>query len=149
MTDDVRPLRLPGHRSQPDTRPGAGWLAGTTSINSPSARWLASPAVVSGFAWDHLWLTRLVGEVDLRPVVLAFLNEVDNPEGVVLGRDCATVLGLDRDVVAEPVAVESFAGYPRAEPEGRADEHPVECRGRGREVLDDERRTGEDLAVEL
>ena len=57
-------------------------------------------------------------------------------------------LGLNRDVVAEPVTAESFAGHTCAEPERRAHKDPVECRGRGWEVLNDERRPGADLVVE-
>src|SRR5580692_9463374 len=91
----------------------------------------------------------LMAEVDLCPVVVAFLDQVDEPEGVVRGGDRAAVLGLNRDVVAEPITAESFAGHTRAEPERRAHEDPVECRGRGREILNDERRPGADLVVEL
>src|SRR5208282_1148144 len=40
-------------------------------------------------------------------------------------------------------------GHACAEPERGAYEDPVEGRGRGREVLDDERRPGADLVVEL
>ena len=83
------------------------------------------------------------------PVVVAFLDQVDEPEGVVRGGDRAAVLGLNRDVVAEPITAESFAGHTCAEPERRAHKDPVECRGRGREVLDDERRPGADLVVEF
>src|SRR5580692_4094732 len=89
-----------------------------------------------------------MAEVDLCPVLVAFLDQVDEPEGVIRGGDRAAVLGLNRDVVAEPVTAESFAWHMCAEPERRAHEDPVECRGRGREVLDDERRPGADLVVE-
>jgi hypothetical protein len=41
-----------------------------------------------------------VAEVDLCPVVVAFLNQVDEPEGVVRGGDRAAVLGRNRDVAA-------------------------------------------------
>ena len=82
-------------------------------------------------------------------MVVAFLDQVDEPEGVVRGGDRAAVLGLNRDVVAEPITAESFAGHTCAEPERRADKDPIECRGRGREVLNDERRPGADLVVEL
>jgi hypothetical protein len=50
-----------------------------------------------------------VAKVDLCPVVVAFFDQVDEPEGVVRGGDRAAVLRLNRDV-AEPVTAESFAG---------------------------------------
>jgi hypothetical protein len=60
-----------------------------------------------------------VREVDLGPVVLALLDQVHQPEGVVGRRDGAAVLGLDGDVVAEPVAAEPIAGQVGAEPQRR------------------------------
>lgn len=90
-----------------------------------------------------------MAEVDLCPVVVAFLDQVDEPEGVVRGGDRAAALWPNRDVVPEPVTAEAFAGHACAEPERRAHEDPVEGRGRGREVFDDERGSGTDLVVEL
>jgi hypothetical protein len=82
-------------------------------------------------------------------VAVALLDQVDEPEGVVRGGDRTAILGLHRDLVAEPITTESFGGHACAEPERRAHVDPVECRGRGREVLDDEGRSVADLVVEL
>jgi hypothetical protein len=81
-----------------------------------------------------------LAEVDLCSVVVAFLDQVDEPEGIVFSGDRTAVLGLNRHVVAEPMTAESFARHPSAEPQ---------CRGRGGEILNDERSPGADLVVEL
>ena len=44
-----------------------------------------------------------VRQVDVNPVVVDCLDQVDEPEGVLSGGDRAAALGLTRDVVAEPI----------------------------------------------
>jgi hypothetical protein len=55
-----------------------------------------------------------VRQVDVSPVVVPLFDEVDEPERVVRAGDRSAVLGLDGDVVADPVLAQPLAGRERA-----------------------------------
>jgi hypothetical protein len=92
---------------------------------------------------------RLVGQVDVGAVVVLLLDQVNEPDCVVGTRDRSAVLGLDGDVVSEPVFTQLLPRRERAERQGRAHEHPVEGLRSGGEVLDDERGPSDDFIVNL
>src|ERR1700733_855732 len=69
------------HGDETGGRTGAGVRAETRSALTPGR------------------LPELVAEVDLCPVLVAFLDQVDEPEGVIRGGDRAAALGPDPDAV--------------------------------------------------
>jgi len=54
------------------------------------------------------------------PVVVPLCDEVNEPEGVVRSGDRSAVLGLDGDIVADPILAQPLAGHERAELPRRA-----------------------------